>query len=54
MGHMGRGSTRSGIPRATSSIIAGPSEMIAAVPWPSTVVVERAVPCDAPRGPVKV
>lgn len=48
------GSTCSGRPGATRSTTAGPSEVIAAWPTPSTVVVNRPLPCDAPRRPVKV
>ena len=48
------GSTGSGYCGLTRSTTAGPSDMIAAWPVPSTVVVNRPLPCEAPRSPVKV
>lgn len=48
------GSTISGYAAETRSTIAGPSDMIAAWPVPSTVVVNRPLPWEAPRIPVKV
>ncbi|GAA3083640.1 hypothetical protein GCM10020254_30050 [Streptomyces goshikiensis] len=48
------GSTESGYWALTRSTTAGPSDMIAACPLPSTVVVNRPPPVAPPRSPVKV
>ena len=48
------GSTVSGYWALTRSTTAGPSDMIAAWPCPSTVVVNSPLPCEAPRSPVNV
>lgn len=48
------GSTRSGMPWETRRMIAGPLEVSAAQPWPSTLVVNRPFPEEMPLSPVKL